>query len=102
MNSIKKPTLKKKSGKIAMKKKKLLNFRIQQNKYNEIFIKKLPYIQKFLLQLPDSSKFRKTCPLLSRKTTFLNWKVSVQNSHCSQRFQRTPAGPGTGFSVSTH
>jgi len=31
-----------------MKKKKLLNLKIQQNKYNEIFIKKIHYPQ-FLL-----------------------------------------------------
>ena len=42
--SKKKPTLKK-SGKIAMKKKKLLNFTIQQNKYTEIFLKKIQYPQ---------------------------------------------------------
>ena len=28
-----------------MKKKKLLNFKIQQNKYNEIFLKKIHYSQ---------------------------------------------------------
>ncbi len=40
-----KKTHSKKSGKIAMKKKKLLNLKIQQNKYNEIFLKKIHYSQ---------------------------------------------------------
>ena len=40
-----KKTHSKKSGKIAMKKKKLLNSKIQQNKYNEIFHKKIHYYQ---------------------------------------------------------
>ena len=82
-----KPTLENKSGKIAMKKKKLLDLKNPITSNISIKILLLLYLAKNVLEYPHNNfYFMKTYLSLFRKTICQNLTVSVRNSDLSYSY----------------